>query len=250
MMSTPLGDERRLRPLGSNLGRELAETLRSRIIDGEFEPGARLPSETAISEAYGISRVTVRTALKLLESQGLVNVRHGSGTYVADFGGLVRSGLQELRSISETIREMGFTARMERHRMEQRRATAEEAAKLAIDPDTDVISIQRSILGDDIVMAYSYDVLPSSLIPASHVGELGVGSMFGVLEELDLMPVRALAELHVVSSKDVAWGPNKPKSGLFLLLDQVHQDRRGLSVAYSKTYFIEGRFQFTILRTR
>lgn len=249
-MSVPLRDERRLRPQGSNLGRELAEKLRSRIIDGEFEPGSRLPSETAISEAYGISRVTVRTALKMLESQGLVNVRHGSGTYVADFGGLVRTGLQELRSITETIREMGFTPRMERHRMEQRPATVEEAAKLAIEPDAEVISLQRSILGDDIVMAYSYDVLPSKLIPASHVGELGVGSMFGVLDQLDLMPVRALAELHAVSSKNVAWGPNKPKSALFLLLDQVHQDRRGLAVAYSKTYFVEGRFQFTILRTR
>lgn len=249
-MSEALRDGRRLRPQGSTLGRELAEKMRARIIEGEFEPGARLPSETAISESYGVSRVTVRTALKLLESQGLVNVRHGSGTYVADFGGLVRTGLQELRSITETIREMGFTPRMERHRMEQRPANAEEAAKLSIEPDTEVISLQRSILGDDIVMAYSYDVLPSSLIPTIHVGELGVGSMFGVLDQLDLTPVRALAELHAVSSKDVAWGPNKPKSGLYVLLDQVHQDRRGLAVAYSKTYFVEGRFQFTILRTR
>ena len=249
-MSNSVRDERRLRPQGSTLGRELAEKMRSRIVQGEFEPGSRLPSETAISESYGVSRVTVRTALKLLESQGLVNVRHGSGTYVADFGGLVRTGLQELRSITETIREMGFTPRMERHRMEQRPATPDEAAKLSIEPDTEVISLERAILGDDIVMAYSYDVLPSKLIPPAHVGELGVGSMFGVLDQLDLTPVRALAELHAVSSKDVAWGPNRPKGGLFLLLDQVHQDRRGLAVAYSKTYFVEGRFQFTILRTR
>ena len=106
-------DQRRLRPQGSNLGRELAEKLRARIIGGEFPAGARLPSETAISDAYGVSRVTVRTAVKLLESQGLVNVRHGSGTYVADFGGQVRTGLQELRSITETIKEMGLTPRKE-----------------------------------------------------------------------------------------------------------------------------------------
>ena len=243
-------DQRLLRPHGSNLGRELAEKMRARVIGGEFPAGARLPSETAISEAYGVSRVTVRTAIKLLESQGLVNVRHGSGTYVADFGGQVRTGLQELRSITETIQEMGFTPRMERHRMEQRQASEEEAAKLGIAADTEVISIERAIMGDDIVMAYSYDVIPSSLIPPSHVGELGIGSLFGVLDQLGLQPVRALAELHAVSSTDVAWGSSQPASGLYLLLDQVHQNRRGEAVAYSKTYFVEGRFQFMILRTR
>jgi GntR family transcriptional regulator len=249
-MSELTHEQRRLRPTGSNLGRELAERLRARIIDAEFPPGSRLPSETAISEAYGVSRVTVRTAVKLLESQGLVNVRHGSGTYVADFGGQVRTGLQELRSITETIREMGLVPRMERYRMEQRPATAEEATKLDIEPDSEVISIQRAILGDEIVMAYSYDVSPSHLIPPSHVGELGVGSLFGVLDQLDLQPTRALAELHAVTSNDVAWGPSQPESGLYLLLDQVHQDRRGTAVAYSKTYFVEGRFQFMLLRTR
>ena len=249
-MTDSLQDQRRLRPRGSNLGRELAEKLRARIIGGEFLAGARLPSETAISDAYGVSRVTVRTAVKLLESQGMVNVRHGSGTYVADFGGQVRTGLQELRSISETIREMGITPRMERHRLEQRQASAEEATKLGIGADSEVISVQRAILGDEIVMAYSYDVIPSSLIPSSHVGDLGIGSLFGVLDELGLQAVRALAELHAVSSMEVGWGTNRPESGLYLLLDQVHQDRRGAAVAYSKTFFVEGRFQFMILRTR
>jgi GntR family transcriptional regulator len=249
MSESPL-DQRRLRPKGSNLGRELAEGLRARIVGGEFPPSSRLPSETAISESYGVSRVTVRTAVKMLESQGLVNVRHGSGTYVADFGGQVRTGLQELRSISETISEMGLTPRMERYRMEQRPATREEAQKLEIEPDGEVISLQRAILGDEIVMAYSYDVIPSRLIPPSHVGELGVGSLFGVLDQLGLQPVRALAELHAVTSNEVAWGPSQPESGLYLLLDQVHQDRRGTAVAYSRTFFVEGRFQFMILRTR
>lgn len=249
-MSETMRDQHRLRPKGSNLGRELAESLRARIMDGEFTPGSRLPSETAISESYGVSRVTVRTAVKLLESQGLVNVRHGSGTYVADFGGQVRTGLQELRSITETIKEMGLTPRMERYRMEQRPATPQEAEKLVIEPDSEVISIQRAILADEIVMAYSYDVIPSHLIPPSHVGELGVGSLFGVLDQLGLQPVRALAEVHAVSSNEVAWGPSQPKNGLYLLLDQVHQDARGSAIAYSKTFFVEGRFQFMILRTR
>lgn len=242
--------DKRLRPRGSTLGRELAESLRTRIIDGEYAPGSRLPSETMISEQYGVSRVTVRTALKLLESQGIVDVRHGSGTYVADFGGKVRTGLQELRSITETIRQMGFTPRMERHRIDQRPATDEEATKLDLPSGTPVVCVERAIMGDDVVMAYSYDVLSADAVPEGRLAELGTGSLFAILDELGLQPTRALSEVHAVSSADVGWGPSRPASGLYLLLDQVHQDAKGVPVAYSKTYFVEGRFQFVILRTR
>lgn len=242
--------DKRLRAPGSTLGRELSESLRTRIIEGEFRPGSRLPSETTISEEYGVSRVTVRTAIKLLESQGIVHVRHGSGTYVADIGGQVRTGLQELRSISETIRQMGFTPRMECHRIEQREATAEEAAKLELAPGSVIVAVERAIMGDDVVMAYSYDVLPAGSIPPERLGALGTGSMFAILDEVGLHPTRAVAELHAVSSETVGWGPNRPSSGLYLLLDQLHQNARGSAIAYSKTYFVEGRFQFVILRTR
>lgn len=250
MTVTDAPAETPIRARGSNLGRETAERLRSRIVGGEFPEGSRLPSETSIAESYGVSRVTVRTALKLLESQGLVTIRHGSGTYVAEFGGQVRTGLQELRSITETIRQLGFEPRMVRHRLEHRASTAEEAEKLGIAPGEEVIAFQRAILGDDTVMAYSYDVIPATLIPRDRVGELGEGSMFAVLDSLGLRPVRALAQVHAVSSQEIGWGDNRPENGIYVLLDQVHQTPTGTAVAYSRTYFVEGRFQFTILRTR
>jgi GntR family transcriptional regulator len=228
----------------------LAEQLRARIMDGEFGPGARLPSETAISDEYGVSRVTVRTAVKMLESQGLVDIRHGSGTYVCDFGRGIRAGLQELRSITDTISEMGFTPSMERHRIERRPATEQEATRLSVAPDAPVLSLERAIFADGEVVAYSYDVVPIDGLSAPVAAHLGSGSVFSALEKVGIVPVRAIAELHAVSSQDVAWGPQRPDSGLYLLLDQVHVDRSGTPVMYSKTYFVEGRFQFVILRTR
>lgn len=239
-----------IRARGSSLGRETAERLRARIVSGEFAEGSRLPSETSIAETYGVSRVTVRTALKLLESQGLVTIRHGSGTYVAEFGGQVRTGLQELRSMTETIRELGFEPSIERHRLEHRPCSELEAQRLGIEEGDEVIAFERAILGDDTVMAYSYDVIPASLIPKERVGELGEGSVFAVLDSLGHQPVRALAEVHAVSSLDIGWGDRRPEDGIYVLLDQVHQTLSGSSIAYSRTYFVEGRFQFTILRTR
>lgn len=63
--------------------RQLTDVLRSQIARGDFEPGAKIPSERELCEFYGISRTTVRAAVMSLVFEGLL-VRHaGDGTYVA-----------------------------------------------------------------------------------------------------------------------------------------------------------------------
>jgi GntR family transcriptional regulator len=233
----------------TSLARRLAEDVRSRIMSGEYAPGERLPSEAELVRRYEVSRVTVRTALRTLEAQGLVDVRHGSGSFVSNFGAGIRAGLQELRSISDTIREMGHEPRMERHSRARRPATEVEAAKLGVAAGAEVFAIERMILADEQAVAYSYDVVPIAGFPAELVDELGVGSLFATLDAAGLMPARALAEVHAISDETIGWGPQKPVPGLYVLLDQVHFSRRGNAVAHSRTYFVEGRFQFVVLRT-
>jgi DNA-binding transcriptional MocR family regulator len=62
---------------------EVAAALRGRITHGELRPGLRLPSERALAQQLGVSRVTVVRALTRLRLEGLVVTRHGSGTFVA-----------------------------------------------------------------------------------------------------------------------------------------------------------------------
>lgn len=241
---------RKMRTGRMTLARQLAETLRGRIMGGEFPPGTRLPREADITEEYGVSRVTVRTAMQLLESQGLVDVRHGSGSYVCDFGGGIRAGLQELRSMSASIRDMGMVPDIERRVSIRRNATAVEAVKLQITEADPVIYLERAVRADGDLVAFSHEVILDVGFPDDVVERLGTASMFGDLEDFGMLPVRALAEVHAVSSKKIGWGKGRPTSGLYLLLDQVHFDRRGRPVVYSQTYFVEGRFEFAILRTR
>ncbi|MBE7416954.1 MAG: FadR family transcriptional regulator [Ideonella sp.] len=69
---------RRHRPLAH----ELADTLSERIAAGELAPGARLPTEAAFMDEYGVSRTVVREALSKLQQTGAVHTRHGVGTFV------------------------------------------------------------------------------------------------------------------------------------------------------------------------
>ena len=65
------------------IGVQLAWALRSRIRDGRFQPGQRLPGLREVAEATGINVNTARTVYQRLEQEGLIDSQQGSGTFVA-----------------------------------------------------------------------------------------------------------------------------------------------------------------------
>src|ERR1700704_5630329 len=67
---------------GDRSYQKLAARIGALIANGEFEVGARLPSERALAERFDVSRTLVREAIIVLEIQGTVEVRGGSGIYV------------------------------------------------------------------------------------------------------------------------------------------------------------------------
>ncbi|NLO34966.1 MAG: FadR family transcriptional regulator [Clostridiaceae bacterium] len=58
--------------------------LKNLILSGEWAPGSRLPAELALKEQFGVSRMSIRSALERLKSLGLIEARQGSGTYVRE----------------------------------------------------------------------------------------------------------------------------------------------------------------------
>ena len=64
--------------------RQLAGILRDRIRGGELPTGQRMPSEKDLHDEFGLARETVRRALAVLRAEGLIEVRHGHGTFVAE----------------------------------------------------------------------------------------------------------------------------------------------------------------------
>jgi DNA-binding GntR family transcriptional regulator len=62
----------------------IASELRAQIRTGEYSPGSRLPAETALMERFGVSLPTLRQAIGLLRAEGLLESRHGIGTFVRE----------------------------------------------------------------------------------------------------------------------------------------------------------------------
>jgi GntR family transcriptional regulator len=78
---------------GTSLHRQLFLVLRDQIVAGTLPEGAALPKEETLCEQFGVSRITVRRALSDLAAQGLVQRRHGIGTYVLPGAAPARAGL-------------------------------------------------------------------------------------------------------------------------------------------------------------
>ena len=64
------------------LAEQIEDQIYHYILDTPIEPGAKLPNEFELGEKFGVGRSTIREAVKLLSSKGIVEVRRGSGTYV------------------------------------------------------------------------------------------------------------------------------------------------------------------------
>lgn len=140
-----------------NVAKLLAGKLRTAIVKGRFQPGDALPSERELAAQYEVNRSSVREAMKQLEAWGLVKIRHGGATRVADLldaglnvvpllieeGGAI--GEQVLRDLLE-VRELvlGWTAEQAARKADDEAiAKLDELCAALSDPRTSAETLQR-----------------------------------------------------------------------------------------------------------
>jgi GntR family transcriptional regulator len=227
----------------------VAEDLRGRLERGEWNPSERLPGEHDLAAHYGVSRATVRTALRDVEARGLTVTLHGQGTYATAASKAVPADLRRLESISASIVRMDRRPGTEFRSIAVRHATTREVAALELLSGALVMATQREITADDELIAYSHDVIPRAVLADDFDVRTVGGSLFTLLDHHGVDVTSALTGIHASTGDEIGWGSHPPGT-LFVLLEQTHFDARSRAVAYSRTWFIEGRFQFNLVRVR
>jgi GntR family transcriptional regulator, transcriptional repressor for pyruvate dehydrogenase complex len=88
-----------------SLAHDVVDALGGRIRDGSLAPGEKLPTEAAIMEEFGVSRTVVREAISRLQAAGLVDTRHGVGTFVVGMGdaSIFRISPDQLGTLQDVI---------------------------------------------------------------------------------------------------------------------------------------------------
>ena len=233
----------------SRLTDQVASELSDRLRKGEWKPGERLPTEHQLSAEFGVSRPTVRSALGRLESLGLTITRHGRGTFATPAHAEIRADLRRLESLSATIRSSGLEPLMAYRARGVRPATAEERDRLELSERSQVIATDRSLTASGEVVAFSYDAIDRRLLPTDFEVTSLTGSLFEALANNGISVATAVTEIHAASGSDIGWG-RRPRNAAYVLLSQVHYQDNARPVMFNRTYFIEGRFTFSLVRTR
>jgi DNA-binding GntR family transcriptional regulator len=136
------------------------QALRSWLATGRHRPGERLPPEQELSAHLGISRGTLRTALRRLEESGEIVRRQGSGTYVGRAATTsLDEGLEKLVSYSELARRRGVTLELGELEVQESRLGPEVAKLFGLDADTLAVSVTRVLLMDGEPGAWMRDVV-------------------------------------------------------------------------------------------
>jgi GntR family transcriptional regulator len=220
----------------------LAAELRSAVAAGIHPPGSRLPSESELSRTYGVARGTVRQALGMLASEGLVSTRRGARRLVLDRQRL--QGFNELRSFSEWAQALGETPGGRVVALVRRDATADEAEQLDTDRVYHLTRV-RLLSGRPVMIERTAYPEPIGALVASMDAEHE--SITQRLQELGVLFANAAHTLSAVSAtaEDARLLDIRPRAPLLREL-RLTTDPDGVALEWSEDRYLGEAVAFTV----
>ncbi|MGW8444183.1 GntR family transcriptional regulator [Paenibacillus sp. S33] len=233
------------------------ENIKQRIEEymkaNQMGPGDRLPSETALSQTFRVSRTTLRGAIRQLESEGKLLVKHGSGTFATCPLPSIPSSLDRLYSIGDMIRSAGLREDEQLESIQRISVCPPDIAEqMRFSENEPMIALERTRTANGEAVAHSINWMPEKLAGPILEGDSFSGSLFQSLEfKAGVRIVGAYSELTVPNYDDAHMTRLlKHPQATVLLLKQLHYDEMNRQVLYSLDYVRSDIFRFWVRRTR
>lgn len=224
--------------------------LAARISHGRFRTGRRLPPEPELAAELGVSRATLREALRSLEDEGLVRRTRGAGTFVVERPRLANN-LAENFGVTDAIRSAGLQPGYEEPATHVEPAAPTEAERLGLSPGDEVLVVERVRTADGRPVVFSRDILPTAVLGGRDLAQRLVrGSIYEVLERaLGIAVHHGVAGFEPVRADRLTAAKLRvPKGTLLLYLRQVDYDEAGRPVLSSHEHHVADAFEFTVVR--
>ena len=212
-------------------------------------PGSRLISEPELAKQLGVSRATLREAMRTFETQGLIRRRQGAGTFVVGKVPVIEAGLEVLESLETMARRMNLSITVSDLALEQLDANENQAGELGVPVGTCLTRIRRVIRADTRPVAYLIDTLPEDVLRLQDIPQGFSGSVLDFLIERghDLRLSRA-AISATNATAEVAKALEIQRGDVLLQFISQLYTGDGRMIDYSNSYFIPGYFRFHVNR--
>lgn len=230
----------------------LSSKAREAIIDmisKNSESMSKLPSENELSKLLGVSRNTIREALKSLENEGIVTARHGVGTFVVRDIKNIKSNLSVLESSTKIITQHGYVPGTESINFTKKKISGRIANELSIQSNSDILYIDRIRTADEKPVIYVEDYIIYLEGMYEKFNNYEKESIFEFLQIFGINMSFSSCNVYAIISDEKLEEKlclNNPSPLLYL--QQVHYSSEGIPVMYSDSYFLGNKFDFNLIR--
>jgi GntR family phosphonate transport system transcriptional regulator len=225
---------------------QIASELRQNIQESVFKVGDRLPTETELSDRFGVNRHTLRRAIEVLRQEGIVGVERGRGTFVVAAPISVPIG-KRVR-YNEALKAQSLTPQWQILRVVEINADPKLADRLEIPVGHPAILFERLGLVDEIPISISSSHFPSQRFPglANHCQTYTSISQI-LQQEYDCDHIRRCTRLsaRIVQSRDARL-LRMPATDPILLSESINVDQTGEVVEYGVTRFRGDRMELVM----
>jgi len=215
---------------------------------GAMQPHDPLPNERELAQQFGVSRMTLRRALKELANDGLLYAIRGQGTFVAEQR--ISKG-SDLTSFSEDMRARGLVPSSRLITARAIAAPEPVAYDLELDPGTTVFELVRVRLADRLPMSIEHSHLPERFFPGLLQHDLQ-GSLHEILRTVyRTQPIKAeqtMSAANLSAHQAELLGTKRGTAALRVL--RITSDGRGRLIERSTSVYRGDRYDFhlTIIR--
>ncbi|MFD2044162.1 GntR family transcriptional regulator [Ornithinibacillus salinisoli] len=228
---------------------QVIDEIKRDIENGSYKAKQKLPSEFELAKNLGVSRATLREALRILEEDNVVTRRHGVGTFVNQKP-MFSSGIEQLTSVTDMIEQFGKNPGSYYLSTDIVDPTEEERITFSPKNIKTLAMIERVRTADDHPVVFCIDKVPEGYIPLDQLKN--EDSLFKLMEEhANKRVTYAVTYIEPISYHERIYkilncNPEQP----LLLLKQMHYTEDDEPVLYSSNYFRSDVFSFYVLRKR
>ena len=228
--------------------KRIQDAIRKRIENGKLKQGDVVESERELAKIHKVSLMTARHALADLSREGIVERRHGRGTFVAP----PKIHFNKLMSYTEQMASRGLATRSKILRMSSTETDAEITARLSLPAGSRLVVVERVRQAGDEPFALETCYLSADEFPGLADGTLARGSLFATLEN-DYGIELAYADEEIdatAADPDTAEMISVPKGSALLRIRQIIFSSKGRATIYVVGLYRSGRHTLLIRRFR
>jgi len=213
--------------------------------------GEKLLTEPLLSRQLGVSRSTLREAMRTFEAQGRIRRQQGIGTFVEDKSQVIDAGLEKLESIESIAKRINLPVSMGRLLIEHVEADKTLAEKMLIEKGQSLVKLARIIYVEKRPVAYLIDILLEGLLSEEDLKLGFTGSVLDLLmKNSQAQPDKSFTEIQAVAApSEIAHALQIQRGDVLLHFSAKLYSKSGQIVDHSESYFLPGYFRFHVVRT-